>query len=84
MPDNTEEMSRSRMFRKPLLQALDAASLRTSWYYTTGYDVNDRRVSMGGVVPDTGRNIAGLRNAISFLIAGWSSATNTRGLVVEG
>ena len=23
---------------------------------------------MGGVVPDTGRNIAGLRNAVSFLI----------------
>ena len=57
-----------RMFRQPLLKALDAASLRTSWYYTTAYDVNDRKVSMGGVVPDTGRNIAGLRNAISFLI----------------
>mgnify|MGYP003694581765 CR=1 FL=1 len=28
----------------------------------------DRKVSMGGVVPDTGRNIAGLRNAVSFLI----------------
>jgi hypothetical protein len=42
--------------------------LRTSWYYTTAYDVNDRKVSMGGVVPDTGRNIAGLRNAVSFLI----------------
>jgi len=57
-----------RMFRQPMLQALDGASLRTSWYYTTAYDVNDRKVSMGGVVPDTGRNIAGLRNAISFLI----------------
>jgi hypothetical protein len=57
-----------RMFRQPLLGALDAAGLRTSWYYTTAYDVNDRKVSMGGVVPDTGRNIAGLRNAISFLI----------------
>jgi hypothetical protein len=57
-----------RMFRRPLLAALDAAGLRTSWYYTTAYDVNDRKVSMGGVVPDTGRNIAGLRNAVSFLI----------------
>ena len=57
-----------RLFRQPLLRALDAVSLRTSWYYTTAYDVNDRKVSMGGVVPDTGRNIAGLRNAISFLI----------------
>ena len=30
--------------------------------------MNDKVVSMGGVVPDTGRNIAGLRNAVSFLI----------------
>ncbi|MEP6656303.1 MAG: M14 family metallocarboxypeptidase, partial [Betaproteobacteria bacterium] len=56
------------LFRMPLLQALERAGLRHSWYYTTAYDVNDRQVSMGGVVPDTGRNIAGLRNAISFLI----------------
>ena len=57
-----------RWFRQPLVAALDAAGLRQSWYYTTTYDMNDRRVSMGGVVPDTGRNIAGLRSAISFLI----------------
>jgi hypothetical protein len=30
--------------------------------------MNDRTVSMGGVIPDTGRNIAGLRNAVSFLL----------------
>jgi uncharacterized membrane protein len=30
--------------------------------------VKDLRVSMGGVSPDTGRNVAGLRNAVSFLI----------------
>ena len=57
-----------RMFRQPLLRALDAAQLRHSWYYTSSYNVADPVVSMGGVVPDTGRNIAGLRNVVSFLI----------------
>lgn len=57
-----------RWFRLPLVAALESAGLRQSWYYTSSYNMEDRRVSMGGVVPDTGRNIAGLRNAISFLI----------------
>ena len=56
------------LFRLPLVQALAAAGFTQSWYYTSSYDPNDRVVSMGGVVPDTGRNIAGLRNAVSFLI----------------
>ena len=56
------------MFRQPLVRALDAAGLSNSWYFTTSYDMTDLKVSMGGVVPDTGRNIAGLRNAISFLV----------------
>ena len=57
-----------KMFRVPLARALDAAGFTHSWYFATSYDMNDRKVSMGGVVPDTGRNIAGLRNAISFLV----------------
>jgi Zinc carboxypeptidase len=57
-----------RMFRQPLVRALDAAELRHSWYYTSSYNMTDPVVSMGGVVPDTGRNIGGLRNAVSFLI----------------
>ena len=56
------------MFRQPLVKALADAGLTQTWYYTTSYDSKDRVVSMGGVVPDTGRNIAGLRNAVSFLI----------------
>jgi hypothetical protein len=55
-------------FRRPLIESLEQAGYRTSWYYTTSYDPADKRVSMGGVVPDTGRNVAGLRNAVSFLI----------------
>lgn len=56
------------MFRQPLIKALNAAGVTQSWYYTSTYDMSDKLVSMGGVVPDTGRNIAGLRNTVSFLI----------------
>src|SRR5438093_13774492 len=50
------------------MRAFGLAGVKQSWCYTTSYYMSDRRVSMGGVVPDTGRNIAGLRNAVSFLI----------------
>ena len=55
-------------FRKPMLQALSAQGLSHEWYYTTSTDLSDKKVSMGGVQPDTGRNVNGLRNAVSFLI----------------
>ncbi|MES3012872.1 MAG: M14 family metallopeptidase [Pseudomonadota bacterium] len=55
-------------FRKPMLQALNVQGLRHEWYYTTSADIADKKVSMGGVQPDTGRNVNGLRNAVSFLI----------------
>ena len=55
-------------FRKPLVQGLKARGLSEEWYYTTSADAGDRKVSMGGVQPDTGRNVNGLRNAVSFLI----------------
>ena len=55
-------------FRQPMLKELRAQGLSSEWYYTTSTDVADKKVSMGGVQPDTGRNVNGLRNAISFLI----------------
>jgi Zinc carboxypeptidase len=55
-------------FRRPMLQALDAQGLTHEWYYTTSTDVADKKISMGGVQPDTGRNVNGLRNAVSFLV----------------
>lgn len=55
-------------FRQPMLQSLKAQGLSHEWYYTTSTDVADKKVSMGGVQPDTGRNVNGLRNGISFLI----------------
>lgn len=37
-------------------------------YHTTSPDPKDKSVSMGGVNVDTGRNVGGLRNAVSILL----------------
>lgn len=55
-------------FRLPMQDGLRREQLTHEWYYTTSTDVNDKKVSMGGVRPDTGRNVNGLKNTISFLI----------------
>ena len=55
-------------FRRPALKSLKAEGLSTEWYHTTSADMADRKVSMGSVRPDTGRNVHGLRNAVSLLI----------------
>jgi predicted deacylase/post-segregation antitoxin (ccd killing protein) len=49
-------------------QALEAAGHRVDDYHTTSSDAKDLTVSMGGVNADTGRNVAGLRHAISLLL----------------
>lgn len=55
-------------YRRPLLAALKAQGLSTEWYYTTSADLADKKISMGGTQPDTGRNINGLKNTVSLLI----------------
>ncbi|MDI1275092.1 M14 family metallopeptidase [Polaromonas sp.] len=55
-------------YRRPLVTALQAQGLSTEWYYTTSTDLADKTVSMGGTQPDTGRNVSGLKNAVSLLI----------------
>jgi hypothetical protein len=55
-------------YRRPLLAALKAQGLTTEWYYTTSADLADKKISMGGTLPDTGRNVDGLKNAVSLLI----------------
>jgi hypothetical protein len=55
-------------FRQPLVAKLKREGLSSEWYYTTSTDLADKKVSMGGVRPDTGRNVNGLTNAVSFLI----------------
>jgi hypothetical protein len=48
--------------------ALKGQQLTDEWYYTTSTDLADKSISMGGVQPDTGRNVNGLKNAVSLLI----------------
>ncbi|KAF1043343.1 M14 family metallopeptidase [Xylophilus sp.] len=55
-------------YRRPLLDALRGQGLSTEWYYTTSADPADRTVSMGSAGPGTGRNVHGLKNAVSYLI----------------
>lgn len=63
MPRASEEW-----FRRPLVAALEREALSHEWYYTTSTDPKDLRISMGGTQPDTGRNVYGLRNAVSLLV----------------
>jgi Zinc carboxypeptidase len=55
-------------YRRPMLTALKNQGLTSEWYYTTSTDLADRKISMGGTQPDTGRNVNGLKNNISLLI----------------
>ncbi len=48
--------------------ALEAAGHRVDDYHTSSADAKDLAVAMGGVNADTGRNVGGLRNAISLLL----------------
>jgi hypothetical protein len=55
-------------FRQPLFAAIAGEGLSAEWYYTTSTDPEDKRVSMGGAQVDTGRNVNGLKNAVSILL----------------
>ena len=55
-------------YRRPMLAALKNEGLSTEWYYTTSGDLQDKKISMGGTQADTGRNVSGLKNAVSLLI----------------
>lgn len=55
-------------FRQPLLAGLKQQGLSSEWYYTTSTDLADKKLSMGGTQPDTGRNVNGLKNTVSILI----------------
>lgn len=55
-------------FRQPLAQALAREGLTTEWFHTNLETPGDLRMSMGGVQPDTVRNVTGLRNAVGMLL----------------
>ncbi|MFN7152886.1 MAG: M14 family zinc carboxypeptidase [Acidovorax sp.] len=55
-------------YHQPMVAALKAQGLTSEWYYTTSTNPDDKRISMGGTQPDTGRNVNGLKNTVSLLI----------------
>ena len=55
-------------YHQPMVAALKAQGLTSDWYYTTSSNLDDKRISMGGTQPDTGRNVNGLKNTVSLLI----------------
>jgi hypothetical protein len=57
-----------REFLARIRRAVATAGQRSFVYHTTSPDPADPVVSMGGVQPDTGRNVNGLRHAVSLLI----------------
>lgn len=56
------------LYLRNMRRDIERAGYTHSWYYTTSYNMQDKRVSMGGTTPDIGRNFAGLQHAISFLV----------------
>jgi len=51
-----------------LRSAFDAAGVTYDWYHTTDGSNPASPVAMGSIGADTGRNVAGLRNAVSLLL----------------
>jgi hypothetical protein len=57
-----------RWFMQPLQQALAREGLTHEWYYTNPTPPGNLRLNMGGMQPDTGRNVNGLKQAVSLLL----------------
>lgn len=56
-------------YHAPIARSLNGQNLANEWYYTTSTRADDLILSMGDVQPDTLRNVNGLKNAISMLVA---------------
>ncbi|PHI32357.1 M14 family metallopeptidase [Budvicia aquatica] len=68
LPARLTKMS-DKPFRDSIITTLETSGLSNSWYFTTDKnDMKDKTLSMGGIGADTFRNIAGLRNSVSFLL----------------
>lgn len=55
-------------FRKPLLRALEREGISSDWYYTNTAQRDDLSLAMGGIQPDTARNVYGLKHSVSILL----------------
>jgi hypothetical protein len=67
--DSQVALHAQRAYVQRIHAAFASNGLTSFVYHTTGaVDPKDKIVSMGGVQPDTGRNVGGLRPAVSLLI----------------
>ena len=57
-----------QLFSRNIARDVEKAGYAHFWYYTTAYNLKDKRVAGGGTAPDIGRNYAGLQNTLSFLV----------------
>ena len=57
-----------QLFSRNIARDVEQAGYSHFWYYTTAYNLKDKRVAGGGTAPDIGRNYAGLQNTLSFLV----------------
>ena len=55
-------------FRAPLVESLGASGFSADWYHTVSADPADRKVAMGGVGAQIGRNANGLKHAVSLIV----------------
>lgn len=58
--------SSKEWYHDPMVRALKDQGLSTEWFHTTSPRPDDMAMSMGGVQPDTSRNVQSLKNAISL------------------
>ncbi|MFI4931590.1 MAG: M14 family metallocarboxypeptidase [Burkholderiales bacterium] len=66
-PESLAQASQ-RWFIEPMRQALTREGLTHEWYYTNPTTPGDLRLSMGGLQPDTARNVNGLKQTVSILL----------------
>ncbi len=66
-----EFMTRAALewYHDPMTRALASAGLTQDWYFTAVAADGGLRLAMGGTAADSARNVNGLKNAVSLLIA---------------
>lgn len=67
VPEQTTKLA-SELVKPAMDKAMAEKGLSSFWYFTTGYNKEDKVVSMGGNAPGIARNLFGLSGAVSFLI----------------
>jgi hypothetical protein len=67
-------------FRQPMLASLKPLGLTALWHHSTSSEPKEKTVWMGGIQNNTGRNVVGLRNTISFMIETRGAGANRQHL----